>query len=355
MEHLASSIVETPPTEAQPHAPQPYVPGPHAPRWLYPPDYQAQIEKPLPFPTRRLWLHILLLLLTLLTTTVMGARFMENFQHGLPAFTSDRDMFPYFQVLQHPRTLGEGLPFSLTLLAILLAHEIGHFVFARRNRVRASLPYVLPAPTLSGTAGAVIRLLSRIPHRAALMEIGIAGPIAGFVVAVPLTLLGLMLSHENKAAAAATVIHFSSPIAVRVLHALATALNPHTPALDVMLPHPVLLAAWVGLFVTCLNLIPAGQLDGGHVLYAMTPRNHGRITYVVIAVLAVAGTFLWVGWLLWAAILLLPAMRHPRVSIGTHMPRSRRWLAGAAIAMFIFCAQPRPFVSVRLLDLFHWH
>lgn len=306
--------------------------------------------RPLPFPTRRLWLHILLLLLTLITTTVMGARFMENFDRGLPAFAADRDMFPYLEVLRHPGDLGSGLPFSLTLLAILLAHEMGHFLYARRNRVHASLPYVLPAPTLSGTAGAVIRLLSRIPDRAALMDIGISGPIAGFVVAIPLTLLGLVLSRTNAEAAAATVIRFHAPLTVHLLHAVATALHPQTARLDVMLPHPVLLAAWVGLFVTCLNLIPAGQLDGGHVLYAIAPRAHRRVTFLVIGLLAVAGVFLWVGWLLWAAILLLPAMRHPKVPIGPGLPRSRCWIALVAIAIFLLCAQPTPFVSVRLLD-----
>jgi membrane-associated protease RseP (regulator of RpoE activity) len=302
-----------------------------------------------------LWLHGLLLLITLLTTTVMGTRFMDNFHRGLPAFSADRDIFPYVEVLRNPRSLRSGLPFSLTLLAILLSHETGHFVYARRNRVYASLPYVLPAPTLSGTAGAVIRLLSRIPHRAALMDIGISGPIAGFVVAVPMTLLGLLLSRENSAAAAGSLIHFQSPIAMRALHALAVHLRPGTPSLNVMLPHPVLLASWVGLFITCLNLIPAGQLDGGHVLYAFAPRAHRKVTYVMIGLLTLAGTFLWVGWLVWAAILLLPAMRHPRVPIEPGLPGGRLWLGLIALAMFVVCAEPSPFVSVRLLDFLHLH
>ncbi len=309
--------------------------------------------RPLPFPTKRLWLHVLLLLMTLVTTTVMGARFMQNFNRGLPAFSADRDMFPYLEVLRHPRDLYTGLPFSLTLLTILLSHEMGHFVFARRNRVKASLPFVLPAPTLSGTAGAVIRLRSAIPHRAALMDIGIAGPIAGFIVALPLALLGLLLSHENSAAAAASLIHFQSPLAIRALHWLATLLHPQTAPLDVMLPHPVLLASWVGLFITCLNLIPAGQLDGGHVLYSILPRHHRDSTFLVIGLLVLAGIFLWVGWLLWAAILLLPAMRHPRVPSHPDLPMNRRWLGPLAVAIFLVCAEATPFVSVRLLDFLH--
>jgi Zn-dependent protease len=305
---------------------------------------------PLPFPTRRLWLHTLLLLLTLVTTTVMGARFMDNFRHGMPALSADRDMFPYLDVLRHPQDLCSGLPFSLTLLAILLSHEMGHFLYARRHRVNASLPFVLPAPTLSGTAGAVIRLRSRIPNRAALMDIGISGPIAGFVVALPLTFMGLLLSREDSIAAAGTLIHFQSPLAMHALHLMATRVHPQTPALDVMLPHPVLLASWVGLFITCLNLIPAGQLDGGHVLYASAPRAHRSVTFIVIGLLVLAGIFLWIGWLLWAAILLLPAMRHPRVSIHPDLPPGRRWLAPVAIAIFLLCAEPSPFVSVRLID-----
>jgi membrane-associated protease RseP (regulator of RpoE activity) len=253
------------------------------------------------------------------------------------------------EMLRHPRDLGRGLPFSLTLLAILLSHELGHFVYARRYRVHASLPYLLPAPTLSGTAGAVIRLRSRIPHRAALMDIGIAGPIAGFVVAVPLTLLGLLLS-QGTSVSEGNLIHFQSPLIVRALHGLAANVYPQTPALDAMLPHPVLIASWIGIFITFLNLIPAGQLDGGHVLYAVAPRAHHAMTYLVIGLLLLAGVFFWVGWLLWAAILLLPAMRHPRVAIEPSLSGGRRWLAILALAIFLLCAETTPFVSVRLLD-----
>jgi len=304
----------------------------------------------LPFPTQRLWLHLLLLLLTLTTTTVMGARFSQNLDRGLPAFSADRDLFPYMEMLRHPQDLSRGLPFSLTLLAILLSHELGHFVYARRYRVQASLPYVLPAPTLSGTAGAVIHLRSRIPHRAALMDIGIAGPIAGFVVAVPFTLLGLTLSREADIAAGDNLIHFQSPLAMRLLHALATGLHPQTPELNAMLPHPILIASWIGIFITFLNLIPAGQLDGGHVLYAVAPRAHRAVTSIVIGLLALAGVFFWVGWLLWGSILLLPVMRHPRVAIEPPLPVARRRLAALAVVIFLLCAELTPFVSVRLLD-----
>src|SRR5580698_4865281 len=145
---------------------------------------------------RRYWLHILLLLLTLATTLIVGARLEYNFIHDLPAFDPDTFVFPLFHlgwIMQRPARLLMGVPFSLTLMGILLAHEFGHFVVAERNGVYATLPYFIPAPTFVGTFGALIRIKSPIPSRKALFDIGIAGPIAGFLVAVPVLFWGLAL------------------------------------------------------------------------------------------------------------------------------------------------------------------
>ena len=150
-----------------------------------------------PRPRRPYWLHILLLLVTLFTTLVVGARLQYNFLHNLPAFSDESVVLPLFHLkwlVQRPAELLLGIPFSMTLMGILLAHEFGHFIVAKRNGVYATLPYFIPAPTLIGTFGAVIRIKSPIRSRQALFDIGIAGPIAGFLVALPVLFWGLALS-----------------------------------------------------------------------------------------------------------------------------------------------------------------
>ena len=142
-----------------------------------------------------LWVHALLFLLTFLSTNIVGMRYMYNFRLGHPALTGDADLFPYVWVVHNLGLFASGLPFSITLLGILLTHEFGHYFACRFFNVKATLPYMLPAPTLSGTCGAVIRLRSRIRSRAALIVIGASGPIAGFCVAVVMTTVGLMYSR----------------------------------------------------------------------------------------------------------------------------------------------------------------
>jgi membrane-associated protease RseP (regulator of RpoE activity) len=192
----------------------------------------------------------------------------------------------------------------------------------------------LPAPTLSGTAGAVIRIRSRIPSRRALIEVGIAGPIAGYLVALPTTIVGILLSRP----AGRRLGSCAGPVSPAVDHYAAgpdaRGLGSRSAALANLLPHPILIASWVGLFVTSLNLIPAGQLDGGHILYAISPQWHRRMTFAVPVLLLVMGVTLWTGWVLWGVILLLPAMRHPHVPISRACPTS---IAGCACWRSPFC------------------
>ena len=159
----------------------------------------------------------------------------------------------------------------------------------------------------------MIRIRSRIPSRRALIEVGIAGPIAGYLVALPTTILGILLSRAAGPGSTPALVQFHQPLTIALLDRLLAAWFPWVPTLDNLLPHPILIASWVGLFVTSLNLIPAGQLDGGHILYAISPRWHRRMTYVVPVILLAMGFNLWTGWVLWGLILLLPAMRHPHV------------------------------------------
>ena len=298
------------------------------------------------------WLPVFLLIVSIFTTASSGALLMQNFRLGQPPLVNEGDLVPLHWIWKHPSALAGGWSFSVALLGILLAHEAGHFFYCRRHGIRASWPYVLPAPTLSGTAGAVIRIRSRIPSRRALIEVGIAGPIAGYLVAVPTTIVGLLLSRPAGAASPPALVQFHQPWTIALLSRMLTACFPQVPRLDHMAPHPILIASWVGLFVTSLNLIPAGQLDGGHILYAISPQWHRRMTFAVPLLLLVMGATLWTGWVLWGVILLLPVMRHPHVAYFPQLPSKYRWLGVLALAILLLTFLPAPFAGVTGIDLF---
>src|SRR5208283_5158764 len=183
---------------------------------------------------RRYWLHLLLLLLTFGTTLVVGARLQYNFTHDLPAFGLDSfsDLFPVMWIWQKPARLALGIPFSFTLIGILLAHEFGHFWLCERNRVYATLPYFIPAPTLIGTFGALIRIKSPIRSRQALFDIGIAGPIAGFLVALPVLCWGLALSKPMPPGLSSSGLEFGYPLIFGLFHHVLAAVMPHPSALN---------------------------------------------------------------------------------------------------------------------------
>lgn len=286
---------------------------------------------------RPYWLHLLLLLLTIASTLIVGARLQYNFMHDLPAFSFETfsDLFPVMWIWAQPARLALGIPFSATLIGILLAHEFGHFLLAEKNHVYATLPYFIPAPTFIGTFGAVIRIKSPIRSRRALFDIGIAGPIAGFLVAVPVLLWGLALSKPLPANVPRSALEFGYPLIFRLCQHLLAPFTPHTTSLGNLYLHPVGVAAWVGMFATALNLLPGGQFDGGHILYAVAPRWHKWVTRISIAALIPAGLFFWRGWLVWAVILGFTGMRHPLVPSWPGLDPARRWLALAALIMLM--------------------
>jgi len=310
------------------------------------PTAYPQVFVPAPRPSRRYWLHILLLLLTIGTTLVVGARLQYNFAHNLPAFTTDDFALPLFPVRwiwQSPARLLMGIPFSCTLLGILLAHEFGHFILCERNRVYATLPYFIPAPTLIGTFGALIRIKSPIRSRKALFDIGIAGPIAGFLVAVPVLFWGLALSKSMPADLPNSALEFGYPLIFHLVHRMLMPFTAHPAALNSLYLHPIGVAAWVGMFATALNLLPGGQFDGGHIVYAVSPRAHKWVTRASIVALIPLGVFCWMGWLVWALILGFTGMRHPNVPQWPAIGTERRWLALLAILMLLLTFVMAPF------------
>ena len=289
-------------------------------------------------PRRRVWVHIALLLATFITTMAVGSRIQRNFEHQQPTFSFSEDS-PFFPVswIGHPSELLPGLPFSLTLMFILLAHEMGHYLYARHYRVYATLPYFVPFPSLIGTLGAFIRIKSPIPSRAALFDIGIAGPIAGFIPACIALVAGLSLSHPI-AASDTSSLQLGFPLA---FHLAARILHITTPLRALSL-HPVAAAAWVGMFATALNLLPGGQLDGGHILFSLSPPIHRTVSFLTVLALIPLGKYFWTGWLLWA-VLLAMTMRHPPVPREPAVSGPRRLVALFGALMFILSFTPAPF------------
>ena len=209
-------------------------------------------------------------------------------------------------VFSRPSALLVGLPYSLTLLLILGTHEMGHYVASRRWGVDASLPYFLPAPSLLGTFGAVIRIRGGIVNRNALMDVAVAGPLAGLAAAVPALLIGLTMSRIAPGGGSLG-IGLGTPF---LFDGLAWVVHGPIPEGQTIVLHPVAFAGWCGLLVTALNLIPAGQLDGGHVVYTLLGRWHARVSLAVGLVLLAMG-YWWPGWIFWSVIVLLLGRRHP--------------------------------------------
>lgn len=275
------------------------------------------------------FLHALLFAVTFFTTTSFGSGLVENFRTNAPL---DADMLlrGYSHLIHLDRTLWSGLWFSLPLLFILLAHEFGHYLECRRRGVDASLPFFLPSPLMFGTFGAFIRIRSPIYSREGLFDIGIKGPLAGFVALIPVLIAGLLLSKTGPAQASTASV-FGSPLLLLLTEHLRF---PGVPAAHIIL-HPLALAAWVGLFATALNLLPIGQLDGGHILYALGSAEwHRRAGLGIVLLLALAGFLYWPWWL-WAVVLFFFGRRHILIYDSTPLPRSRFVMAVFALVIFL--------------------
>jgi len=314
-------------------------------------EYMRPIPLPEPrAPKKRYWLHGLLLLATCFTTLVMGARMQYNFQQGRPALSIEDDSIPYFPanwIVSHPERLLGGVPFMATLMLFFLAHEMGHYLYCRRYGIYATLPFFIPVPTLIGTMGAVILIRSRIRSRTALFDIGIAGPIAGFVVAFVLLILSLGWAKPMHSGIAPADYDLGYPLVFQWLHQLLVSMNLlHGPAslpLDHVLLHPTTIAAWVGMFATSLNLLPGGQLDGGHIIFSIAPKAHKVISRLTILALLPMAYYLWVGWFLWAILLQISSFRHPQVAEWPRVSGGRIWLAAFALLMLVLTLTPAPF------------
>jgi membrane-associated protease RseP (regulator of RpoE activity) len=261
-------------------------------------------------PLKSLILAAILLLLTFCTCLAAGTQFANAYSQNQAA-SFEQFVLAYKLFYLQPAGLAAGLPFALTLLTIFLAHELGHFFACRYHHIRASFPLFLPFPSLIGTFGAFILIRSPIRTNRALFDVGASGPLAGFVFALPALLYGIL--HAKLVPGLADLNHtdivFGTPLLLRLLYAK---VYPGVAFSAVLLP-PVGRAAWVGLFVTSMNLLPVGQLDGGHVLRSISARLHRVTSLLVPFVLFALGLLhFWPSWYVWGALLL--AMRFLRVA-----------------------------------------
>ncbi len=279
---------------------------------------------------RRWWLNALLFALTLLSTTAFGSVLADCFAQGR-ALDSSSFYDGYMRLIHLDASLWHGLSFALPLLTILLAHELGHYFVCLHNNVDASLPFFLPSPTLLGTFGAFIKIRSPIYTRAILFDIGISGPIAGFFMLLPFLFAGVRLSRVLPGPLPPSDFAFSTPLLLAFAERI---IFPHVPSAQILL-HPVAIAAWAGLLATAINLLPLGQLDGGHILYAVFgERGHRTLATVFIGILLVLGFYYWPWWG-WAVLMFFFGRRHPLVYDTTPLPRGRLALSVVALAVFI--------------------
>ena len=288
----------------------------------------------------RRWLHVTLFVLTLVSTTLIGvehyARYVSDFARQPIEFTS--------------ALIPQGLWYSVTILLILGAHELGHYLACRYYQVDASLPFFIPMPVvLTGTLGAFIRIREPIPNKRMLFDIGIAGPLAGFAIALPALFVGIALSPVVRVPDNLD-FRIGKPLLFQMASLLTWGSLPDDYFLNL---HPMAWAAWFGLLATALNLFPVGQLDGGHISYAVLGRRSTAVTFGAIAA-AIGLTFFSMSWVVWTFLLvamtLVMGPRHPRTfDEDVPLDRARIWLAVLALVIFVLCFTPNPIEPTELL------
>lgn len=301
----------------------------------------------------RRWLPILLFFVTFFSTTTLGAGWYLATRTDVTYEPADMvGGMPWIgvatirQVWTDPALRSVGLAFSLPTLLILLCHELGHYLTCRRYGIAATWPHFIPAPIALGTFGAFIRIRAPIRSKRQLFDVGIAGPIAGFAALLPVLIYGIWRSTPVAVEAVAPmtsnwVLYVpGKSLLFRIVERLAHGELAEHIVLDL---HPFALAGWVGILVTSLNLLPLGQLDGGHILYAVAGRAQRKLALPLWALLVAAGYFLWPGWFVWSFLVLLMRLGHPPVrDEAVALDPARRWTAAFGLLMLLLCFMPVP-------------
>lgn len=294
----------------------------------------------------RTWINVLLFGLTVVSAFFVGINWSLSFRHS-DAINQD---FPFSlgkHLFRDPHVIFLSVLYSAVLIIILLGHELGHYLACRRYGISATLPFFIPAPTLIGTLGAFIKIKSPITRKQQLFDIGAAGPLAGFILALPALFIGLSLSKVVPALPSDEALVFGEPLLLKMIIAV---LFKNVPSGSDILLHPVAIAGWVGILVTAFNLFPMGQLDGGHIFFALAGRRAVRLARLFLGLFVVMGIFFWVGWFVWALLIMLLGLKHPRV-LDENIPLSpgRKAVGVLIIVIFILSFIPDP---VRGLNLF---
>lgn len=269
-------------------------------------------------------LHVILFVITFLSMLAAGA-----LQKGI-------------NPVEEPWRIVEGFPFAFTLMLILLSHEFSHYFASRSHNTEATLPYFIPAPSIIGTFGAFIKMKSPIISRRALVDIGASGPIVGFAISVVASIAGLAMSRVVDIEPGQGMLSLGNNLLFSFLSGVMVGSLPEGH--DIVL-HPVAFAGWIGFLVTSLNLLPIGQLDGGHVSYALLGESiHRQLSSVLVVALVSLGVFVWPGWAFWAVLMVLLGLRHPPVIYWESPLDPRRKIIGwAALIIFVITFTPVPF------------
>jgi hypothetical protein len=312
----------------------------------------AQMGMAPPFSLKRkVWLNIVLFVLTIFSTLFVGISLSLNFKYTEVIAQNNLSALDLVEKLKDPQVISLSIIYVVVLLGILLGHEMGHFLTCRYYKINATLPYFIPAPTLIGTFGAFIKIKSPITRKQQLFDIGVAGPLTGFILSVPALAYGLSLSKAVPPIARDEVFVyvFGEPLILKFFAAMIFKDIP--PDYSIYL-HPVAFAGWVGILVTALNLFPFGQLDGGHISYALFGKKSRNLTRFFLGVFIAMGIFFWVGWFIWAFLLLFMGLKHPPVQDGgAPLSPGRKFISYVVISIFILSFIPDPIKGLSLFDI----
>lgn len=300
---------------------------------------------------KKIWINIVLFVATVLSTFFVGINWSLSFKYA-NAISQTSQINLNIKIFEDPQIISLSIIYAVVLIGILLSHELGHFLTCQHYKIEATLPYFIPAPTLIGTLGAFIKIKSPITRKKQLFDIGVAGPLTGFILSVPALVYGLSLSKVVPAIPKEGSLIFGEPLLLKIIGSIIFKNAP--PNFDIIL-HPVAFAGWVGIFVTALNLFPVGQLDGGHISYALLGPKSRNLAKIFLGVFIFMGFFFWIGWFIWAFLILILGLRHPRVfDEDTPLSPPRKFIGFLVLIIFILSFIPDPikgYEGANLIEL----
>jgi len=300
------------------------------------------------FAQNRIWLNILLFVATVLSTFYVGFFWSISYMHT-DTLVGNSQIAPDPSIFLDPKIVTLSLVYAVVLIGILLGHELGHFLTCRYYNIDATLPYFIPAPTLIGTLGAFIKIRSPITKKQQLFDIGIAGPLTGFILSLPAIIYGLSLSKLVPSLPRDESLVFGEPLILKIVGSIVFKGVPE--GFDVI-PHPIAFAGWVGVLVTALNLFPVGQLDGGHVVYALMGQKSRRFAPYIVGIFVLMGIFFWIGWFVWALLIYFLGLKHPHIhDEDKPLSLGRRYVGYLMLVIFILSFIPDPIKGYNLFDL----